>query len=76
MEVRLLERIEFPVQVDCGNGASRFLVNRSFACQAPVVGESGGSRMLFAQCDLLVVEIEFGAVAPGDQHRVSPLMLV
>jgi hypothetical protein len=32
--------------------------------------------MLFAQRDLLVVEIEFGAVAPSDQHRVSPFMPV
>jgi hypothetical protein len=29
--------------------------------------------MLFASCDLLGVEVPFGAVAPRDQHRVSHL---
>ncbi len=38
----------------------------------PVVGESGTPGMLFAERDLLVVEVQFGAVAPLDHHRVSP----
>ena len=74
--LRLLERVEFPMQLHRGDGPSILFVDLLFAREAPVVGESGGSCMLFAVRDLLLVEVQFGAVAPVEQHRVSLLMPV
>ena len=56
-EVRLLERVEFPVQFHRVNGASRLPVDLLLAVQSPIVGEPGDTHMLPAGRVLLVIEV-------------------
>ncbi len=42
----------------------------TFAYQAPIVRESCTACMFLAERDLLVIEVQFGTVAPGDEHRI------
>src|SRR5258706_1201935 len=44
------------------------LVVLLLALQAPIVGIAGGPSVLLAGRDLLVIQIQFRAIAPGDLH--------
>jgi DNA-binding Xre family transcriptional regulator len=48
------------MQLHRANTAPGCLIDRLLAREAPVVGESSTPGMLFAERDLLVVEVEFG----------------
>ena len=69
-EVRLLERVEFPVQFHGGDGASHLPVDLLLAFETPVVGESGNTSMLLAGRDLPVSEVQFSFIASRDPHRL------
>ena len=69
-KVRLLERVEFAMEFHGGDGASRLLIDLLLAGKAPIVGEPGDARMLLAERDLLVIQVEFRSVAPRDLHTL------
>jgi hypothetical protein len=53
-----------------GDGASRLFVDLLLAAKTPIVGEPGDARMLLAERDLLVIQVEFRSVAPRDLHTL------
>ena len=69
-KVRLLECVEFAMEFHRGNGASRLLVDLLLAGKTPIIGEPADARMLLAERDLLVIQVEFRSVAPRDLHML------
>ena len=69
--VRLLETVEFPVQLD--GGRTRLARGIAFLLdpESPVVGPARGAGMLAAGCHLSIVEVQLRFVCPLYQHPVS-----
>ncbi len=64
--VRLLERVEFAVQVDGGWTLAGRMIGFLLTGQAPVVRPARRARMLATRGDLLVVQIKLGFVGALD----------
>jgi len=61
--VRLLQGIEFFVQLDSGRTFTRGTVDLLGASQTPVVSEPGCTGMLEQDCSLLIIDIQFSFIA-------------
>src|SRR6266487_3141741 len=66
----LLQLVEFAVQFHRTDTATGLFVDLLLAREAPIVSESCSPGMLLAGCDLLVIQVKFGSIAPRDLHRL------
>src|SRR5712692_992865 len=71
----LLELVQLTMKLHRADAPARSLVDLLLAFQAPVVRIAGSPGVLLAGRDLLVIQVQFGAIAPCDLHDgFSPKM--
>ncbi len=64
----LLELVQLTMKLHRAYAPARGLVDLLLALQAPVVRIAGSPGVLLAGRDLLVIQVQLGAIAPCDLH--------
>src|SRR6266566_234841 len=70
-QLGLLELVQLPMKLHRADPPARSLVDLLLAPQAPVVRIAVSPGVLLAGRNLLVVEIQFGTIAPRQPHRCA-----
>lgn len=64
----LLELVQLPMELQRADSPTHGLVDFLLALQAPVGRIAGSPGVLLAGRNLLVIQVQFGAIAPCDLH--------
>ncbi len=71
-KLTLLELVQLPMKLHRADSPARGLVDLLLALESPIVRIAGRPGVLLAGRDLLVIQVQFGAIAPCDLHDGFP----